>query len=70
MNQDQILAINALKQAKGDDLIRAQRSFAKLTVEEMHNPWGSSTITPTNIISEYEERDRKIDAAIEWVKSQ
>ena len=63
------LAINALRQMKGDDTARARAAFRGLTPEQMQQQHGQSGRTRAEILREYEEHDAKIDAAISWVSS-
>lgn len=63
------LAIRALQQMKGDDLYRAEAAFRGLPPDEMKRQYGDSGKTRQQIIDEYRERNAKVDAAIEWVKT-
>ena len=63
------LAIRALNQMKGDDTARAKAAWWTLTDQQMRERYGASGQTRAEILAEYEARDAKIDAAIEWVKS-
>lgn len=70
MNEHKELAITALEQMKGDDTLRARFAFCGLDEDGMKRAYGVDGITPAEILKNYEERDAKIDAAIEWVKKQ
>jgi len=57
-----------LEGARGDDLYRASAAFRGMTLYQMNEQYGESGKTRQQIIDGYEEREREIDAAIEWVK--
>ena len=63
------LAIRALLQMKGDDTNRARAAFRHFSPKDMQKEHGQSGKTRATILAEYEARDAKIDAAIEWVRS-
>lgn len=70
MNEHQKLAISALSNMMGDNTERARAAFRNLTPEQMQEQHGQSGRTRAQILSEYEEHDAKVQAAIDWVKSQ
>lgn len=61
--------IRALTNMRGDDTIRARRAFGDMSAEEMNKQHGRSGKTRAEILSEYEARDREIDAALAWIRS-
>ena len=68
MNEHQKLAIAALANAKGDDTARARAAFRGLSDEAMQEQHGMSGKTRAQILAEYEAHDKRIDAAICWVR--
>lgn len=64
------VAIKALYQMLGDDLIRARNAFHHCTPEQMRQKYGQSGKTRIEIIMEYEAHDAKVKAAIAWVEDQ
>lgn len=70
MNEYQELAIQALNNAKGDDLYRAQMAFAGLGDAEMNQLHGLSGQTKREILDGYHQHERKINSAIDWVAKQ
>lgn len=69
MNPHKQLAIRALENMRGDDLVRARRAFSRYTATQMNMPYGQSTQTPAQILREYEKHDREINEAINWIRS-
>lgn len=69
MNKHKKLVLQVLLDFKGDDHARAKAAFARLSEKQMDEQWGMSGKTPRQILADYEERNREIDEAIEWVKS-
>lgn len=70
MNIHKDLAIRALQNMKGDDSARARAAFRNFNSTQMNEPHGQSGKTRAQILSEYEEYDNKVDAAIKWVSAQ
>ena len=60
--------LGALRNAKGDDTYRAKMTFKNYSPEKMQTEFGMSGKSCSQILQEYEDHDRKIDEAIEWVK--
>lgn len=58
------IILAALAQYRGDDLERARRCFRAYTPEQMNQPYGQSGKTPRQVIAEYEEHERAVDAAV------
>jgi hypothetical protein len=69
MNQHQKLAIEALRDMRGDDLERVKIDFAQYTPEQMAEPRGILKESRQDILDWHIERAAKIDAAIEWIKT-
>jgi len=69
MNQHQKLAIEALRDMRGDDLERVRIDFAKYTPEQMQESYGILKKSQQDILNWHVERAAKIDAAIEWIKT-
>lgn len=69
MNAHQDLAIRALQNMIGDDAARARHAFQNYTPEEMGHEHGESGSTRAQVLAGYEAHDRKINQAIEWVKT-
>jgi len=70
MNKHKQVAIKALRESKGDDLYRAKHAFKNYTNKQMNEPYGNYTEkTPTQILEEYEKREKAIDEAIAWLVS-
>ena len=70
MSEEKLFAIEALERMLGDNTARAKAMFKNCTKEEMNQEYGESEKTRAQIISEYEEYDAKVNAAIQWVKAQ
>jgi hypothetical protein len=64
------LILQALNSILGDDHIRAEIAFCCYTDKQMNAPYGQSKDTPKQILEGYQERARKIQAAINYVKDQ
>lgn len=62
------LALQALYQMLGDDLIRARNAFHRYTPEQMREQHGESGKTRISILMEYEAHDAKVKAAIAWLE--
>ena len=60
--------IQALAQLMGDDLTRARRQAARMSPEQLAQPWG---LYPsfTDYVRECENYEAEIRAAVDWVKS-
>ena len=56
-----------LKESKGDNLYRARARFRNLSAEELNKEHGESGQTCAEIITGYEEHEKKFDNAIEWL---
>jgi hypothetical protein len=69
MNQHQKLAIEALRDMRGDDLERVRIDFAQYTPEQMQESYGILKESRQDILNWHIERAAKIDAAIEWIKT-
>lgn len=69
MNEHQQLAIKALEQMRGDDLVRARLAFRGMTAEQMKQEYGRSGQSCAQILAGYEAHDAKVHAAIAWVRS-
>lgn len=63
------LALQALHQILGDDLIRARNAFRGMSVEQMQQQHGLSGKTRAEILDVYEVHDAKVKAAIGWLES-
>jgi hypothetical protein len=70
VNEHQELAIEALQGMRGDNLYRARHGFKNMTPEQMNSPYGESDQTPAEILEGYELHEKRVLAAIEWVKNQ
>lgn len=70
VNEHQQLAIKALEQIRGDDLLRARAAFRNCTPEEMGTKYGMSDQTRAEILAGYEAHDAKVTAALAWVMAQ
>lgn len=70
MNTHKPLALQALEQMKGDDLYRAKSAFAGMSDELMDSLYHQSGKTCRQIITEYEQHEARIQAAMEWVRRQ
>lgn len=70
MNEHKKLAIKALEEMRGDDLIRARMQFRGETPQRMNEQYGFSGRTRAQILAEYEAHDAAVTAAIAWVKAQ
>lgn len=66
MNEHKEFALRALQNMKGDDLYRAQAAFKGKDLTEQH---GMSGKTRFEILKEYSDHEKKIQAAIEWLMS-
>jgi hypothetical protein len=70
MNQHQKLAIEALRDMRGDDLERVQIAFKEYTTEQMRQKLSGLMVqTRQDILNWHIERAAKIDAAIEWIET-
>jgi hypothetical protein len=69
MNEHQKLAIEALRDMRGDDLERVRIDFAQYTPEQMQESYGILKESRQDILNWHIERAAKIDAAIEWIKT-
>jgi hypothetical protein len=69
MTQHQKLAIEALRDMRGDDLERVRIDFAQYTPEQMQESYGILKESRQDILNWHIERAAKIDAAIEWIKT-
>jgi hypothetical protein len=69
INQHQKLAIEALRDMRGDDLERVRIDFAQYTPEKMQESYGILKESRQDILNWHIERAAKIDAAIEWIKT-
>lgn len=70
MNEYKELAIQALNNAKGDDLYRAKMQFTGLSDVEMSQFHGQSGKTRREILDGYVQYESKINRAIDWVTKQ
>ena len=70
MNKYKELAIRALGNMMGDNTARARANFRTCTKEQMESEYGRSGKTRAQLLSEYEEHDAIVQAAIDWVKAQ
>jgi hypothetical protein len=69
IHQHKRLAIEALRDMRGDDLERIKEDFARFTPEEMAKPLpGLIKQSMQDILDWHIERTAKIDAAIEWLE--
>ncbi len=69
MSEYKKMAIQALEDKKGDDTYRAKMAFRNCSPEQMKQEYGQSGETRQAILDSYIERDKRIDAAIAWVRS-
>jgi len=69
MRSNKDVVMHALANLRGDDYQRASRLFARLTPEQMQEPYGQSGSTPAKILADYKAYQDMIDAAIDWVKA-
>ena len=69
LNEHQKIAIEALEDTKSDNTYRAKLAFKYCTPEQMQQNYGRSGKTRAQILAGYEARDKRIDDAIEWIKS-
>jgi len=63
------LAIKALENMKGDDLYRTQMAFRGMTQKQMQEQYGESGKTRSQILSDYQTREDRVNAAIAWVRA-
>lgn len=63
------VVLAALRDYRGDDLIRAKMAFKGLSAEEMASNYGSSGESRQTILDDYEDFDRNIVEATKWVNS-
>lgn len=70
MREHKDLALRALEELRGDNLIRARRAFRHCTPEQMGEVYGGNGQTRAEILAGYEAHDAKVTAAIAWVQSQ
>lgn len=63
------LALQALYQMLGDDLIRARNAFHGMSAEQMCQQHGMSGKTRAEILDVYVTHDAKVRAAIAWLES-
>jgi hypothetical protein len=69
IHQHKRLAIEALRDMRGDDSECIKKDFARFTPEEMANPLpGIIKQSMQDILDWHIERTAKIDAAIEWLE--
>ncbi len=68
MNTHKAIIIEALSIYRGDDLCRAEKAFQNMTEAQMNECLGSGK-TRKQLLNEYNEHAKKIDAAIEWIRS-
>lgn len=64
------MTLKALDQLKGDDAERARWAFRGCSEEEMQLMHGGSGKTRRQILDEYEEHERAVRSAIDWVNRQ
>lgn len=69
MNANKQLAVKALEQYRGDDLYRARAAFRNCTPEQMRAAYGQSGKTRAEILAEYEQHDKAVSDALEWLAS-
>lgn len=62
------LALRALHNMLGDDLIRARNAFRGMSVEQMQQQHGMSGKTRSEILEVYEKHDAEVKAAIAWLE--
>ena len=60
--------LSALNQYLGDDHIRAQRAFSRYSPEQMKQPYGYSGQSAQEVLDDYVNRAKRIEAAIKYVK--
>jgi hypothetical protein len=60
--------LRALENYRGDNLWRARAAFGGMNEWQLKQPYGMSGKTRAEILAEYEEHEREVDAAIAWVK--
>lgn len=63
------LALQALHQMLGDDLIRARNAFRGMTPVQMSMDHGQSGRSRAAILNDYEQHDARVKAAIAWLES-
>jgi hypothetical protein len=59
----------ALEQMKGDDLQRARAAFRGYSADQMELPHGHSGHSRREVLEGYEQHDRDVQQAIDWVNS-
>ncbi len=69
MNEHAQTAIKALDRMKGDNTARALAAFRGMTAKQLDEQHGQSGETRRQVLEAYQAHDRKVDAAIAWVKS-
>ena len=69
MNEHKELVLRALGNMTGDNTAREKHAFRNKTKDQMDEQYGLSGKTCAEILSEYEEQDSKVLAAIGWVNS-
>ena len=63
------ITLQALTNAKGDDLERAQMAFRGYSEKELDTQHGMSGKTRREILEGYQKYRNQINQAIEWVNS-
>lgn len=66
--QHKNLARRALQNMLGDDAIRARNAFAGMSVEQMRQQHGLSGKTRAEILTDYEDHEAKVKAALAWLE--
>lgn len=59
----------ALSRFRGDGFAKANLEFSRMTPEQMQEPYGDSGLTRAEVLRNYADWERRVDAAAEWVKS-
>lgn len=58
----------ALEQYRGDDYERAKHAFRNCTLEQMNQEYEASGKTRKEILDGYEQVNKAVDIAMEWVR--
>ena len=58
----------AVRQHRGDDLIRARIEFENYTEEQMNTYYGASNNTPRQILDDYEDHSKLCDEALAFIE--
>lgn len=61
--------LQALRNYRGDDLVRVRNAFRGMTPLQMAHPHGESGMTRQEVLDTYVRHEADVDAAMEWVRT-